>query len=40
MDDFCTGRTLWMEEDIWSENGRVEVTEEDVLPFSMLAVGK
>ena len=29
-----------MEEDIWSENGRVEVTEEDVLPFSMLAVVK
>ena len=40
MNDFARGVHRGWKEDIWSENGRVEVMEEDVLPFSILAVGK
>ena len=40
MNDFAQGIHCGWKEDIWSENGRVEVTKEDVLPFSILAVGK
>jgi hypothetical protein len=40
MNDFAQGVHCGWKEDIWSENGRVKVTEEDVLPFSILAGGK
>jgi len=40
MDDFAQGIHCGWKEDIWSENSRVGVMEEDLLPFSILAVGK